>query len=1055
MNTFTFTQRRFSARLFAALTIFSLLLSAFPAAFFVAEAARTGVVVSALSATTVSLSEGVRLQAQVQDDGTKTDSAQVILSDGGGGGTFSNANANNCTSELGVGPQSLSVGSGTSNKNFCYSNSNPGIYTVNVELQQNGIQVGDSSMVEVTIEANTETEKKVDICHWNNGNGYIPQNVSINSLGNGHGNSGVNQGDIIPAIPDLFPEGFNWDWGHAWFNNNCEEPLPTPVDVCSNIDGIQETLPSGYEFDGVGICVEIQPEPEQCTNLLINGSFEEPIVTNNTLWQKFGVVTGWAIEKVSDNSATTLELHRDWSSNEAAEGKQYAELDGDYSTLVKQSVATLPGGFYELSWAFAPRHNIAVEQNQLSVRIEGVEVDTEGPATGSAGLTSSDWTRSSYGFVATDNSTDISFADIGPSNSYGTFLDDARLCLVREPVPQPTVCTVKLTSNDTNTVVEKGGAFAKVLTFVHNAWTTTLVDADWIWGDDGVTDPTASSTQTFVNKFGWGGDVVTGATLTIAADNSFSADLNGALAGEDLTEFNFGSTKNYDVTSLINAGNNDLEVVVKNFALANSNPKTNPAGLYYELVITGEGENCDVPYIPEPEEPKYGPYCGDGVINQEWEQCDSGYLSDGYSERQVGCSEQCQFVTGPICTDLTLAKINVENVENRTGGVGNMTNDLYLGQGLLPIPNNVWFMVSWNGSYVNDADISSYEDVPGLAVQRLDGSVRSVMYGSQKAVDEEHADGTVTLWSWDNSVEATAVSSDNSGNNKLEGNYTDGSGIGYTNAGDDEISISGGVAKFWLTTTTADDGFYTEYSEPVMCELPPVDVCINLEGNQSTIPDGYEDVGDGICEPISIPVDVCINLEGDQSEIPSGYESDGEGGCRLVEQPPVLCTDDSALNYNEAEVCEYSTVEEEDNGRSYSSGTRVKKPAPQVLGAATTNFCPFITEYMQMGAENNRWEVMKLQLFLNMFVAPNPVTGFFGSITDANVKTLQEKYHDEIIAPWFERGIVPHHEPTGFVYKTTLWKINSIICPDYAVTPNFEGEDLRTNVALDVNPIND
>ncbi|MCA9360917.1 hypothetical protein KC730_03435, partial [Candidatus Kaiserbacteria bacterium] len=116
----------------------------------------------------------------------------------------------------------------------------------------------------------------------------------------------------------------------------------------------------------------------------------------------------------------------------------------------------------------------------------------------------------------------------------------------QDPNQEPVTCTLKLTSDDTNTVDEKGGAFAKVLSFIHNNWTTTLNDADWIWGDDGPVNPSQEETQTFSNKFGWSGATVVSATLSIAADNSFSATLDGDLAGEDLGEFNLGATKDYD-----------------------------------------------------------------------------------------------------------------------------------------------------------------------------------------------------------------------------------------------------------------------------------------------------------------------------------------------------------------------------------------------------------------------------------------------------------------------------------------------------------------------------
>ncbi len=174
-------------------------------------------------------------------------------------------------------------------------------------------------------------------------------------------------------------------------------------------------------------------EPTQCVNLLANGSFEEPVVTDPSLWQKFALVAGWTIEKVT-GGATTLELHRGWSGNQAADGFQYVELDGDESTKISQIVSTLAGGEYELSWAFAPR-DVAAEQNQLSVLVNGSEVATEGPATAAAGLDLADWTYGNYSFTASGTSTAIAFADAGPSNTFGTFIDDAELCLVREPEP--------------------------------------------------------------------------------------------------------------------------------------------------------------------------------------------------------------------------------------------------------------------------------------------------------------------------------------------------------------------------------------------------------------------------------------------------------------------------------------------------------------------------------------------------------------------------------------------------------------------------------------------
>ena len=140
-----------------------------------------------------------------------------------------------------------------------------------------------------------------------------------------------------------------------------------------------------------------------------------------------------------------------------------------------------------------------------------------------------------------------------------------------------------------------------------------------------------------------------------------------------------------------------------------------------------------------------------------------------------------------------------------------------------------------------------------------------------------------------------------------------------------------------------------------------------------------------------------------------------------------------------------------------SGGTRIERvvaPTPIVLGATTDapQFCPFIMEYMQMGAENDTWEVMKLQLFLNVFQSlfggtDNPVTGNFGAVTDANVKRFQEHFSSEVLDPWYEAGLVDNSNPTGFVYKTTAWKINSLLCPGTSSAPDLTEEIPATAIA--------
>ncbi len=83
---------------------------------------------------------------------------------------------------------------------------------------------------------------------------------------------------------------------------------------------------------------------------------------------------------------------------------------------------------------------------------------------------------------------------------------------------------------------------------------------------------------------------------------------------------------------------------------------------------------------------------------------------------------------------------------------------------------------------------------------------------------------------------------------------------------------------------------------------------------------------------------------------------------------------------------------------------------------------PYLTEYMQVGHEN-AIEVRKLQNFLNDREGEQlEITGIFEGFTFEAVKRYQEKYRKEILDPW---GI---SEPSGFVYKTTLFHMNRQVC---------------------------
>ncbi len=109
-------------------------------------------------------------------------------------------------------------------------------------------------------------------------------------------------------------------------------------------------------------------------------------------------------------------------------------------------------------------------------------------------------------------------------------------------------------------------------------------------------------------------------------------------------------------------------------------------------------------------------------------------------------------------------------------------------------------------------------------------------------------------------------------------------------------------------------------------------------------------------------------------------------------------------------------------------------PIGQVLGASTSTVpdtskiscsAPLLTKYMRIGRPNDPAQVKLLQTFLNGEMGVSiPVSGFFGASTAQAVKAFQLKYASTILTPW---GL---SQPTGYVYKTTEWKINEINCSD-------------------------
>ena len=195
------------------------------------------------------------------------------------------------------------------------------------------------------------------------------------------------------------------------------------------------------------------------TNLILNGSFEVPEVTNTAKWQIFPNGSDgleWTVEWVGDTTiynsrtrpAPALIEYHDGVLGNAQDGDQYTELDSDWfgpndslngePALVKiyQNIITVPGQKYKLHYYFSPRPNTASTENTMYVKIDDSLVTTHGPVAGGSSIV---WTESTYEFTASNALTKIEFVGGGTDNSLGVFLDNVSV--------HPYDCTYQLNGN--------------------------------------------------------------------------------------------------------------------------------------------------------------------------------------------------------------------------------------------------------------------------------------------------------------------------------------------------------------------------------------------------------------------------------------------------------------------------------------------------------------------------------------------------------------------------------------------------------------------------------
>ncbi len=159
-------------------------------------------------------------------------------------------------------------------------------------------------------------------------------------------------------------------------------------------------------------------------NLLTNGSFESDVQASGT-WNIYKNLIGWTGQRLGG-----IEL-RNNNAGTASDGFNFVELDTTFNSSMFQTVDTVNGAIYDLSFDYSGRAGVNKLSNGIKAFWNGVELASF-TASG-LGKTDNNWFSLEFQVVGTGHDK-LSFAATGISDSFGGSLDNVNLVTA---VPEP------------------------------------------------------------------------------------------------------------------------------------------------------------------------------------------------------------------------------------------------------------------------------------------------------------------------------------------------------------------------------------------------------------------------------------------------------------------------------------------------------------------------------------------------------------------------------------------------------------------------------------------
>lgn len=159
-------------------------------------------------------------------------------------------------------------------------------------------------------------------------------------------------------------------------------------------------------------------------SIVVDGSFEQHAQADGS-WNVYATLPGW-----TTTAGPGIELRNQVAGN-ASDGKNFVELDSYGNSAMAQTLTTLAGSVYTVTFDYSARTGVGAASNGIELLWNGASVATV-TADGS-GLSGNDWHAFSYSVTGTGSDV-LSFRAIGTSDGVGGSLD---AIAVTAAVPEP------------------------------------------------------------------------------------------------------------------------------------------------------------------------------------------------------------------------------------------------------------------------------------------------------------------------------------------------------------------------------------------------------------------------------------------------------------------------------------------------------------------------------------------------------------------------------------------------------------------------------------------